>query len=369
MKFGTSGSSLSIRGKDFFDASFFHAEKTRPLFYKFIAELKEMCDAAQPTPTHHFLRELIEDKRVMRWYTQNIDGLEDRVGLDTSVTVKTESVEFKNVPVVGLHGTLAKLSCTVCKTTVEYEQHETLKSGSAPDCGTCKERQVQREERGQRRIKGGILRPDIVLYNEPHPQGDLIAEHLAADIARRPTMLLVVGTSLKVVGLKRMIKDIAKAVHANSSDGLVVYLNKTGIQAKSEWKSVFDCELVGESDRWVDLFRAHRKQPKAKSTSETSPRPISVEKKPTFAEMAARKNPNVPKECKDETKGAVTPVKPPAKAKRIDTFFKHVKSTSATTLAAKATQKTKQDDSAKENSPSLISGDNKRSSARLQRAL
>lgn len=361
---------MAIRGKDFFDASFFHAEQTRPLFYKFIAELKEMCDAAQPTPTHHFLRELIEDKRVMRWYTQNIDGLEERVGLDTSVTVKSETVEFKNVPVVGLHGTLAKLSCTVCKTTVEYEQHETLKNGSAPDCGTCKERQVQREERGQRRIKSGILRPDIVLYNEPHPQGDLIAEHLAADIARRPTMLLVVGTSLKVVGLKRMIKDIAKAVHANSSDGLVVYLNKTGIQAKSEWKSVFDCELVGESDRWVDLFRSHRKQPRASAEKIASGKETvkpadekTAEKssqKPTFAEMAARKNP-VPKES---TKEVVTPVKPPAKAKRIDTFFKHVKSTNLSSAKPKQNDVTSEE---KENiADSLMA---KRSSARLQRAL
>jgi NAD-dependent histone deacetylase SIR2 len=347
---------VSIRGKDFFDASFFYADKTRPLFYKFIAELKEICDAAQPTPTHHFLRELIEEKRVMRWYTQNIDGLEERVGLDTSVTVKKPgSGESKSVPVVGLHGTLAKLSCTVCKSSVAYEQHEALKNGTAPDCGACKERQVQREERGQRRIKGGILRPDIVLYSEPHPQGDLIAEHLAADIARRPTMLLVIGTSLKVVGLKRMIKDIAKAVHTYSSDGLVVYLNKTGIQAKSEWKSVFDCELVGESDQWVDLFRAHGKK-------------AAAGQKPTFAEMA-RKN-STPTGSKSEPTEVVTPVKPPAKAKRIDTFFKHVKSTSATALAGKAKPRPA-DESCRENTgvPVAENATAKRSSARLQRAL
>lgn len=312
LKFGTSGSgsadnkSVALKGKDFFDASFFHAEKTRPLFFKFIAELKEMCDDAQPTPTHHFLRELILEKRVLRWYTQNIDGLEERVGLETTVTIQSTASLTPNktgapsVPVIGLHGTLARLSCTVCRTSVAYEQHEKLKSGSTPECGTCQERIKDREARGQRKIRGGVLRPDIVLYNEPHPQGDLIAEALSADLGKRPTMLLVIGTSLKVVGLKRMIKDIAKAVHGNSPDGLVVYMNKTGVQARSEWRGVFDYELVGECDRWVDLFRQQKEKPADKAVSNKSPAP--------------------------PTEISTTPIRPAAKTKKIDTFFKHVKS-------------------------------------------
>ncbi len=304
---GTSPNGLSIRGKDFFDASFFHSEKTRPLFFKFIAELKEMCDVANPTLTHQFLKELVEEKRILRWYTQNIDGLEERVGLETSVTVKS-TTQVKNIPVIGLHGTLGKLSCTVCKTSVEYEQHEVLKEGSAPGCGTCKDRIANRAEKGQRKIKGGFLRPDIVLYNEPHPQGDLIAEMLSSDLAKRPTMLLVIGTSLKVVGLKRMIKDLAKAVHTNSSDGLVVYMNKTEIQARSEWKGIFDYELVGECDQWVGLVREEFEKLKAPKSAKDK---ITASSKEDYAK---------------------TPVKPPAKSSKIETFFKHVKS-SATNLS------------------------------------
>lgn len=302
---------MSVKGKDFFDAAFFHAEKTRPLFYRFIAELKEMCDGAEPTPTHHFLKRLVEEKRVVRWYTQNIDGLEERMGLESSTTNNPT-----NPPVVGLHGTLSKLSCTLCKASVPYEQHEKLKEGQSPDCSTCKTRMEQRAERGQRRVKGGFLRPDIVLYNEPHPQGDRIGEFLASDLSKRPTLLLVIGTSLKVVGLKRMIKDIAKSVHATSPDNLVVYMNKMPVMARSEWKGVFDVELVGECDKWVSHLQSDEPA------------------KTTTVELAKE---NVPEPSVNLIEPSVnlTPVKPAAKAKKIDQFFKHVKSSSASTTKPK----------------------------------
>ncbi|KAE8220617.1 hypothetical protein CF326_g8719, partial [Tilletia indica] len=68
-------------GKDLFDARLFNSEKTSDLFYTMIAELKEMADRAQPTAFHHFLKRLDVEGRLLRVYTQNIDGLEERAGL------------------------------------------------------------------------------------------------------------------------------------------------------------------------------------------------------------------------------------------------------------------------------------------------
>ncbi|KAK0530920.1 hypothetical protein OC835_003854 [Tilletia horrida] len=68
-------------GKDLFDARLFNSEKTSDLFYSMIAELKEMADRAQPTAFHHFLKRLDIEGRLLRVYTQNIDGLEERAGL------------------------------------------------------------------------------------------------------------------------------------------------------------------------------------------------------------------------------------------------------------------------------------------------
>lgn len=313
---GSGGKRISVKGQDFFDAAFFHSEPTRPFFYRFIAELKEMCDGAQPTDTHRFLKELIDDRRVIRWYTQNIDGLEGRVGLATSISVATGTGDKNPPPVIGLHGTLDRLACTVCKTAFPYQQHELMKGGKSPDCPTCTGRIEARKRAGQRSIRGGILRPDIVLYNEPNPQGESIAEHIATDLNRRPTMLLVMGTSLKVVGLKRLIKDFARSIRAEE-EGLVVFLNKTGIQSRSEWKSVFDYELVGESDEWIKLFRQDhqtRLQPQQQAQQKAKRPSADVTSTPT-------------KPTKDQK--ATTPhIKQPAKKgnTRINAFFKHTKS-------------------------------------------
>lgn len=371
---GSARRTVSIRGQDFFDAAFFHGEATRPFFYRFIAELKEMCVGAEPTPTHRFLRTLIEERRVIRWYSQNIDGLEERVGLETSISAKTtplgggRSRGGGGPPVVGLHGTLDRLTCTVCRVTIPYElvaqrpQHEAMKAGQSPECPTCQDRIEARKRNGQRPIRGGVLRPDIVLYNEPNPAGDAIAEHTMADIAKRPTMLLVIGTSLKVVGLKRLVKDVTRAIRAHNppGEGLVVYLNKTGVQAKSEWRSVFDCELVGEADAWVERLQASLGAPSstplvaavkrtAMSISVTPCRPLTVPAKPT-----ARKEP----------KASVN--------SRLDAFFKHTKSITqrrTTKASEKENQKDQQPRLGVASSEALIAQDGAMTRSKVRRAL
>ena len=52
-----------------------------------------------------------------------------------------------------------------------------------------------------------------MLYDEPHPRGDDIGTIQTSDIGRKPDMLIVMGTSLKVHGFKKLVRDFAKAVH------------------------------------------------------------------------------------------------------------------------------------------------------------
>lgn len=250
--------SKCIKGKDFFDAALFHNAATRPLFNKFVAELRTMCSAGRPTPTHAFLSSLVRENRLVRWYTQNIDGLEKASGLKTSTCIPPSELALpkssSSVPVISLHGTLDRLVCTLCKSTTEFAtEHDALfRQGESPSCSRCSTFSSERQAKGRRAVRCGIMRPDIVLYNEPHPHGELIAEYLTCDMNRRLNLLLVMGTSLKVVGLKKMVKDLARAVH-QQPDGLVIFVNKTPAP-RSEWKTVFDYELIGECDRWIDLF-------------------------------------------------------------------------------------------------------------------
>jgi NAD-dependent histone deacetylase SIR2 len=97
-------------------------------------------------------------------------------------------------------------------------------------------------------LKIGSLRPAIVLYNEPHPLEEEIGMIQNADIQQRPDMLIVMGTSLGVHGIKRLVKDFAQVVKA--TNGKVVFINKT--KPKHGWSDIIDYHVNSETDRWVE---------------------------------------------------------------------------------------------------------------------
>jgi NAD-dependent histone deacetylase SIR2 len=95
------------------------------------------------------------------------------------------------------------------------------------------------------------------LYDESHPLGDDIGVIQTADLSRKPDMLIIMGTSLKVHGLKKLVKEFARVVHsASSSSGAssskkpfkVLFVNKTAPAA--EWSDIIDYHVSGETDRW-----------------------------------------------------------------------------------------------------------------------
>jgi hypothetical protein len=107
-----------------------------------------------------------------------------------------------------------------------------------------------REARGKRSLKIGTLLPNIVLYNDPtpHPSTTTTATVISADMSRKPDLLLIFGTSLKVHGIKKLVKDFAKQVHANK--GLVILINKCAL-GKSEWNKSIDYWVEGDCDSWI----------------------------------------------------------------------------------------------------------------------
>ena len=107
-----------------------------------------------------------------------------------------------------------------------------------------------REARGKRSLKIGTLLPNIVLYNDPslHPSTYDITTLISADLGRRPDLLLIFGTSLKVFGIKKLVRDFARIVHANK--GSVILINKGTLPA-SEWNGIIDYWVEGDCDEWV----------------------------------------------------------------------------------------------------------------------
>lgn len=240
-----------IKGKDLFDVSLFNNAATTAAFYQFMALLRTSTCDARPTPTHRFLRTLKDRGSLLRAYTQNIDGLEARVGLNlaTLPLAKSDTVQ--------LHGDIHKLKCFLCSETFEYNPsfQTMLSTGEAPDCPSCADKCAMRIAAGRRPVAIGTLRPDIVLYGEQHPAGDSIAEACAMDLKKRPDCLIIAGTTLKVPGFKKLVKDFAKSVHERN--GLVIFVNLTELTS-TEFSSTIDFHVHCGSDEFVDHLKSAR---------------------------------------------------------------------------------------------------------------
>ena len=234
------------------------------------------------TSSHRFIKTLRDTRKLVRCYTQNIDGLEAREGLNTDMThgkgnrgrftkkaMEGQRLLARTQPgadldggceVVQLHGDLRALRCTLCQQTCGWEDRHSVRllAGKAPSCQLCAASNQDRQDRGKRGTKIGTLRPNVVLYGEEHPSADTVGEITASDLTMSPDVLLILGTSLHVHGLKTMVKEFAKAVHAKAGGkGKVVFVNLTR-PSESVWKGVLDYWVSMDCDVWVDSMRKHR---------------------------------------------------------------------------------------------------------------
>lgn len=53
-----------------------------------MGELKKIVDQAETTQVHSFIKFLVDQKKLLRCYTQNIDCLENRLGLTSDIADK-----------------------------------------------------------------------------------------------------------------------------------------------------------------------------------------------------------------------------------------------------------------------------------------
>lgn len=116
---------------------------------------------AEPNPAHYTLARLEKEGKLKAIITQNIDGLHQKAG-------------SKNV--LELHGSVYRNYCEICKK--EYNLDFILESEGIPHC-TC----------------GGIIKPDVVLYEEAL---DMNILNKSAQYIMSADTLIVGGTSLVV---------------------------------------------------------------------------------------------------------------------------------------------------------------------------
>jgi len=129
-------------------------------FYRFYRD-KMICLSAKPNKAHLKLAQWEREGKLLSVITQNIDGLHQAAG---------------SKRVHELHGSVMRNYCMKCGRS--YDVEYILNSSGVPTCN-C----------------GGIIKPDVVLYEEP--LNDETVTQALRDIRSADT-LIVAGTSLTV---------------------------------------------------------------------------------------------------------------------------------------------------------------------------
>lgn len=173
-------------------------------FYKFYRD-KMLCLDAQPNVTHKVLARLEEEGKLKAVVTQNIDGLHQKAG---------------SKKVLELHGSVLRNYCERCNSF--YGVDVIAASTGVPKC--------QCRQQGQ--ICGGIIKPDVVLYEEGLNDATLseaIYEIQSAD------MLIVGGTSLTVYPAAGLLRYY----HGHR----LVLINKSATSMDQQADLVLQCSL------------------------------------------------------------------------------------------------------------------------------
>ena len=164
-------------------------------FYDFYREFM-INKTAKPNKAHLYLAEL-EKRKHLTVITQNIDGLHQLAG-------------SKNV--IELHGSIHRNYCMDCHEF--YNLDAISDSSGVPTCKRC----------------GGVIKPDVVLYEEPL-DGEVINNALYA--ISTADLIIVAGTSLSVYpasGLIRYFRGkyivVINKDHLDINNGVTLEINR-----------------------------------------------------------------------------------------------------------------------------------------------
>ncbi|KAK0730487.1 DHS-like NAD/FAD-binding domain-containing protein [Lasiosphaeris hirsuta] len=246
---------LKASGKHLFDASVYKHDSSTASFHTMVRELAHMTSAASPTPFHHMLASIAEEGRLMRLYSQNIDSIDTQMPpLATKVPLNTKGPWPTTIQ---LHGGLEKMVCTKCG-HLEAFNASLFEGPQPPPCEKCKEQDEVRTAFAGKRSHGiGRLRPRIVLYNEYNPDEEAIGMVSKADLRRVPDAVIVVGTSLKIPGVRRIVKEMCQLTRSRR-DGITAWINLEPEPQGAEFKDCWDYVVQGKCDDIAELVNLPR---------------------------------------------------------------------------------------------------------------
>ncbi|KAK9591403.1 hypothetical protein V6Z98_002446 [Aspergillus fumigatus] len=239
---------LKASGKLLFDAAVYQDESLTASFQDMVRSLSEEAAKTCPTAFHHMLARLAQENRLTRLYTQNIDGIETSMPpLATQIPLNVKAPWPRTIQ---LHGSLDKMVCQKCRHLLDFDR-EMFNRPDAPECPECSKNNQFRIETGQRSHGIGKMRPRIVLYNEHNPDEEAITSVMNADIRSRPDALIVVGTSLKIPGVRRLVKSLCSVIRTRRN-GVTMWINNEPPAGK-EFEDCWDLMVKGDCDEVARL--------------------------------------------------------------------------------------------------------------------
>ncbi|OMH85801.1 NAD-dependent histone deacetylase Sir2 [Zancudomyces culisetae] len=222
------------------------------LFYSFARQVYP--DNYEPSPSHHFIKLLEEKEKLLRNYTQNIDTLEQKVGIEK---------------VLNCHGSFNTATCIRCgyrcegkdiKYDIMSQRVSYCKKCNTNVDGAAKERKEQEhkedlhggkssgnddgyddddDDEEEYGVIQGVMKPDIVFFGEKLPKE--FDERLKEDL-EQVDLLIVMGSSLKVAPVSEIMTHLPPQIPQ-------IAINRTPITHMN-----FDAQLLGNSDEIVSYL-------------------------------------------------------------------------------------------------------------------
>ncbi|KAG9100163.1 hypothetical protein FRC06_004477 [Ceratobasidium sp. 370] len=239
----TFGDRNQLKGSELFESSTLRNSEKRKALSQEMARMRVFSRTVSLTRCHTLITRLYDAKRLLRCYTQNIDGLQTRDRKDM------EEAVFE------LHGTNLHLRCYTCnkrpaQPASDFDR-QLLSNGYAlcPSCLTNPARKIG-NSRNLRCSQPGELLPDIVFNDqvtEPWKNGKTIDQLANKD--SKCHLLLIIGTRLKPMGAAKLVKGLSDEVHR--SGGKVVYVDWTGLPPSS-WANYVDLHIQMDIEQWAE---------------------------------------------------------------------------------------------------------------------
>lgn len=262
-----------------------------------------MTRQANPTMFHHMIATIAEEGRLMRLYTQNVDGIDTSLEpLKTTIPLNSRGPWPKTIQ---LHGGLEKMVCTKCRALSDFDG-SLFEGSEPPSCKACEELDEIRTTLAGKRSHGiGRLRPRIVLYNEYNPDEEAIGAVTTADLKSRPDAVIVVGTSLKVPGVKRIAREMCQVARGRK-DGFTAWINNAPEPVGPEFKDCWDLVIRGDCDE----VARHAAIPKW-DDKDVGPYTVLAGKDIPKSPMKVELNGAAKHKAVEKTQGMVTPTASP----------------------------------------------------------